>query len=328
MKVYRDVDANLSVIRNRTVAIIGYGNQGRAQALNLRDSGVGVVVGSMPDESAERARADGLEVLSVSAAAERGDIICMLIPDEVQPLVYDEHIAPAMKPGKVLDFAHGYNIRFGRIEPPDDVDVVMVAPRMIGVRVREAFLEGGGAAAFVAVWQDSSGNARATALALARGIGATRPGVLETTFEHETDLDLFMEQAVWPGIVRTMVVAFEVLVEAGWPPEMVALELYGSGEAAEIMARMAEVGLFEQMKLHSQTSQYGTLSRAEKMAGDNTADRMRAALAGIRDGSFAREWAAEQAAGYPRFKALKREAQAHGLNAAEESLRRSFGGKQ
>jgi len=322
MKAYTDAEVDLSALHDKTVAIIGYGNQGRAQGLNLRDSGISVLVGCMHDASAETARADGFDVLDIHEAARRADIICMLIPDEVQAGVYEEHVAPVLEAGNALDFAHGYNIRFGFITPPDEVDVIMVAPRMIGARVRDAFVEGAGSPAYIAVARDATGKAHEIALALAKGIGATRAGVLETTFEHETDLDLFTEQALWPALTRTMLLAFEVLVEAGWPAEMVALELYGSGEAGEIMTRMAEVGFFKQMALHSHTSQYGTLSRAERMVPGDMRERMSKALAAIRDGSFAQEWAQDQAAGYPRFEILKRTALAHPINEAEEKLRR------
>ena len=203
MRMLRDDDAELNWIRERTVAVVGYGNQGRAQALNLRDSEVTVLVGSIRDETSQRAEDDGFEVLSIAEAAERADVIAILIPDEIQPGVFDEHIAPALTAGNVLDFAHGYNIHFGLIEPPADVDVVMVAPRMIGEHVRTTFERGKGAPAYVAVAQDASGHARDIALSWAKGIGATRAGVLETTFAQETELDLFAEQATWPSSCAT-----------------------------------------------------------------------------------------------------------------------------
>lgn len=240
IKLLRDDDADLRWIRDRTVAIVGYGNQGRAQALNLRDSDVGVLIGSIRDETSQRAEDDGFEVLSIRDAAERADAIALLIPDEVQPRVYDEHVAPALGPGKLLDFAHGYNIHFGLIDPPSDVDAVMVAPRMIGEHVRTSFAQGRGAPAYVAVAQDASGHARDVALSWAKGIGATRAGVLETTFAQETELDLFTEQATWPMIMRDLVMSFETLVANGFPAEMVALELYGSGEAAEVFRQRVQ----------------------------------------------------------------------------------------
>lgn len=327
MHVIRDDEADLGFLRGRTAAIIGYGNQGRAQALNLRDSGVAVLVGSIRDGGADEAESDGFEVLPIREACARADVLALLIPDEVQRDVYHADIAPALRRHHVLDFAHGYNIHFGLIRPPADVDVIMVAPRMIGVNVRKSFERGSGVPAYVAVAQNASGKARDIALAWARGIGATRAGVLETTFAQETELDLFAEQGVWPIIMRDLLLSFEVLVEAGFPPEMVALELYGSGEAAEIFRQMAERGVIQQMRLHSQTSQYGTLSRGPRMLGEDGRERLRQALAEIRSGRFAEEWAKEQASGYPRFESLRREAQAHGINEAErlgrEMLERS-----
>ncbi|MEE9301569.1 MAG: ketol-acid reductoisomerase [Alphaproteobacteria bacterium] len=327
MKMLRDEDADLSFLRDKTVAIIGYGNQGRAQALNLRDSGVAVVIGAIRDETSNRAEDDGFEVLPIADAAERADIIALLIPDEIQPKVHEEHIADKLRSGKVLDFAHGFNIHFGLIAPPSEIDVVMVAPRMLGEHVRSSFENGRGAPAYIAVAQDASGHARDIALAWAKGIGATRAGVLETSFAQEAELDLFTEQATWPIIIRDLILSYETLVEAGFPPEMVALELYGSGEASEVFRQMARRGLFGQMRLHSQTSQYGTLSRAERMLPDEDRARFREALEDIRSGRFAKEWTAEQESGYPKFKELRARATEHSLNEAEqlalEAMKRS-----
>jgi ketol-acid reductoisomerase len=322
MQAYYDADASLDVLRDKTLGIVGYGNQGRAQALNLRDSGLEVIVGSLRDESARQAEADGFAVLSIAEAAERADILALLIPDEVQRQVYDETLSKKLRPGQTLDFAHGYNLHYGLIVPPRDVDVIMVAPRMIGTMVRESYTRGGGSPAFVAVAQDASGHALATALAWARGIGATRPGVLKTTFSQETELDLFQEQGLWPLLTRTMIMAYEFLVENGFPAEMVTLEMYGSGEAAEIFREMGRVGFFKQMRLHSQTSQYGTLSRGRDIpfASDLRAFLQRA-LTGIRDGSFNKEWLKEQSAGYPVFNELRAQAESHPMNRAEEQMR-------
>jgi ketol-acid reductoisomerase len=317
MDVIRDADVDLGPLLQRTVAIIGYGNQGRAQALNLRDSGVRVLIGSIADDNAARAREDGFAVVDIATGAGRADVIALLIPDEVQRAVYERDVAPQLHPGQVLDFAHGYNIHFGLIRPPAGVDVIMVAPRMIGINVRRSFERGGGVPAYVAVAQDASGCARQIALAWAKGIGATRAGVLETSFAEETELDLFAEQGVWPIIMRNLLLSYEVLVEAGFPPEMVALELYGSGEAAEIFRQMARVGVIEQMRLHSQTSQYGTLSRGPRMLPEETRERLRAALREIRSGSFAAEWSAEQEGGYRRFEALRGAARSHDITRAE-----------
>lgn len=323
MRAYYDESATLDVIRNKTLGIIGYGNQGRAQALNLRDSGLQVIIGSIRDESARQAEADGFSVLSVAEAVQRADVLALLIPDEVQRQVYKEVLSRQLHPGQTLDFAHGYNIHYGLIEPPPQVDVIMVAPRMIGTRVREAYSQGRGTPAFVAVAQDASGHALETALAWSKGIGATRAGVLETTFALETELDLFQEQGLWPLLIRTMLMSYEFLVDQGFPPEMVALEMYGSEEAAEIFREMARVGFFRQMRLHSQTSQYGTLSRAGQLPfAQDLRSFMERAMAGIRDGQFAEEWRREQASGYPLFRELRARADAHPLNEAERAMRR------
>jgi ketol-acid reductoisomerase len=317
MRVLQDDDADLAYLQHKTAGIIGYGNQGRAQALNLRDSGIRVIIGSLRDAGAEAAERDGFTVLTIAEACAQADMLALLIPDEVQRDAYHTHIAPGLRAGQVLEFAHGYNMHFGLIQPPPDVDVIMVAPRMIGINVRKSFEQGRGVPAYVAVAQDASGHARDIALAWAKGIGATRAGVLETTFAQETELDLFAEQGVWPIIMRDLLLSFEVLVEAGFPAEMVALELYGSGEAAEIFKQMARLGVIAQMKLHSHTSQYGTLSRGPRMLPDDTRDRLRQALQGIRSGAFAEEWMQEQQAGYPNFERLRQTARTHPINQAE-----------
>ena len=326
MKIYGDNDADLAVLADRTLAVIGYGNQGQAQALNLRDSGLRVIVGGIEDEAAQRARADGFEVKPIADAAGEGNVLLLLIPDEIQRHVYHESIHPHMGAGKTLDFAHGFNIRFGLIEPPPEVDVVMVAPRMIGSSVRQRFVEGLGSPAYVAVGRDASGGAWPTALALAKGIGATRAGAIESTFAEETEIDLFLEQATWAAISRALILSFEVLVEQGFDPEMVALELYGSFEAAEVMAEMARMGFFKQMRLHSQTSQYGTLSRGPRVLPDAFKETFGGVLEEIRSGRFAREWQREQEEGYPTFRGLLDQALAHPMNAAEEPGRALFQG--
>ncbi len=323
MEAFYDPDANLEVLRHKTLGIIGYGNQGRAQALNLRDSGLEVMIGSLRDESATQAEKDGFAVRSVAEVVERADVLALLIPDEVQREVYTDILRTRLRPGQTLDFAHGYNIHFGLIAPPPDVDVIMVAPRMIGARMRESFVEGSGVPAYIAVAQDASGHALETALGWSRGIGATRAGAFKTTFAQETELNLFQEQALWPLLIRTMLMSYEFLADHGFPPEMVALEMYGSEEAAEILREMAHVGFFKQMRLHSQTSQYGTLSRASVISfTKEIRSFMENALAGIRDGRFDAEWRHDQAAGYPTFKELRAQADAHPMNQAEAEMRR------
>jgi len=322
MEAYYDEDANLEILLDKTLGIVGYGNQGRAQALNLRDSGLKVIVGNLRDASAQQAEADGFPVLSIAEAADRADVLALLIPDEVQRQVYEENLEKKLRAGHTLVFAHGYNIHYRLIVPPAGVDVIMVAPRMIGTKVRELYVEGRGAPAFLAVAQDASGHAFEKALAWARGIGATRAGAFKTTFLEETELDLFQEQGLWPLLVRTMLMAYEFLVASGFSPEMVALEMYGSEEAAEIFREMARVGFFKQMRLHSQTSQYGTLSRAQEVPFQAEIRAfMERALTAIRNARFAEEWRNEQAAGYPLFRQLREQAGAHPLNQAEAQMR-------
>lgn len=323
--VYGDKDADLKYLKGKTVAVIGYGNQGRAQALNLRDAGVPVVVGCIPDACREFAVRDKQVVLGIAEAVRRADIVMFLIPDEVQSSVYKESVAPGLKTGMTLSFASGYNIRFGIIVPPKDVDVIMLAPRTLGLVVRETYAAGAGVPADADVWQDYSGSAWQVVLALAKGIGCTRAGVFKSSFAEETDLDLFSEQALWPALFDCLLTAYEVLVEKGYSREAVVLELYASGEAADIFREIAKQGLFEQMKHHSPTSQYGVLSRRRDAAGADLRKRMEAALEKIRDGSFAREWAAEAAAHYPTFEKLRREAGAHPINAADRSVRQLLG---
>lgn len=320
--VYRDGDADLSVLEGRTMAVIGYGNQGRAQALNMRDSGLKVVVGNIRDAYWERAVQDGFEAHPIREAARLGDFVFMLVPDEVQGEIYGGHVEAGLEAGKALVFAHGYNIRYGLIRPPRDVDVLLVAPRMVGVGVRDLYLRGSGAPAFVGVHQDASGEAWKRALAVAKAIGATRAGAIRSSFAEETEIDHFMEQATWAAIDRIFQLSFEVLVEEGYPPEVVALELYGSGEAAEIMAQMAELGLYRQFDLHSRTSQYGTLTRGPRIIPDEMRERMRAALREIREGVFVREWEEDRARGYPVFNRVREAALKHPINEAEEGIRK------
>ncbi len=261
MKLLKDDSASLEPLRGRTVAVLGYGNQGRAQALNLRDSGVKVIVGNRDDSYRQQAVADGFEPLSVPEAAAAGDVLLVLTTDESQPAIWAEQIAPGIRSGDALVWASGYNVGFGLIVPPKHADVVLVAPRMTGNMVRTLFEHGKGALAQFAVHQDATGQARQLALALCKGIGCTRGGVFESSFREEAELDLFAEQVVWPVLTAWMRECFELGVEVGFSPELMVMELYASGETAEIMRAMACNGFFRQMTHHSTTSQYGTLSR-------------------------------------------------------------------
>ena len=249
-KIYQDGDADLAVLQGKTIAIIGYGNQGRSQALNMRDSGLKeVIVGSIEDESWKQAEADGFAVHSIKEASQKGDILFILLPDEVAPDIYREEIEPGLKKGDVLNFASGYNITFGEIEPPDGVDVIMVAPRMIGAVVRELYERGKGAPAFLAVERDYSGQAKDIALALSKGIGATRAGVIEVTFDMETKMDLLSEQAIGPIIFAAMMAKYELEIAEGIPPAAVLMELYLSGELSHVFGLMAKRGIVTQVSV-------------------------------------------------------------------------------
>jgi ketol-acid reductoisomerase len=327
MRVYHDEDADLGVLEGRRIAVVGYGNQGRAQALNLRDSGLEVIVGNREDEYAGRAREDGLPVASIERAAAEGDVVMLLIPDEVAPAVFEGEIGPHLAEGNGLVFASGYNIAFEFIAPPPFVDVVLVAPRMIGAGVRELVLAGQGFPSFIGVHQDHSGRAKEIALALARGIGSTRAGVVEVTFAQEAELDLFTEQCFGPAFGQVLTTAVSLLLEEGYPPEAVLLELYMSGELAYTLGKMAELGMVEQSTLHSRTSQYGSMSRGMRFVLPELWAKMQEGLEEIRSGKFAREWAAEQEAGCPKLKMLKEAARSLPLHQVEREVRRALQGE-
>ena len=323
--VYRDADASFAPLVDKRVAILGYGNQGRSQALNLRDSGISVIVGNIDDEYAATARADGFMPQPLGEAAAAADVTLLLIPDEVQGEVYERDIASNLDAGDTLCFAHGYNVAFEILHPSTDLDVVMVAPRMIGAAVRERYVSGEGFPSFVGVHQDATGGAKATMLAIAKGIGSTRAGCLEMSFTDEAALDLFTEQAFGPAFGAAMRAAMETLVEAGFPPEAVLLELYMSGELATSLAKAAEMGMVEQWNLHSHTSQYGSMTRGARFADLDLKERMTAILGEIRSGAFAKEWQAEQASGLPIFKMVKEMVRETPMVAWEAAARRMFG---
>lgn len=286
---YFDDDADLSHLKGKTVGIFGYGNQGRSQALNMRDHDINVIVGSRSDASAEKSIEDGFETLPLLEAAKKSDILFILVPDEIMPQVYAEHIEPGLSAGNTLVFASGYNIHFEMIVPQEDVNIIMIAPRMIGRGVRETFVEGKGYPSLIAVHQDATGNAQELLIALSKGIGSTLMGVIESSFEEETVVDLFAEQSGYLHSVRR---AYEALTEAGCSPESVMLELYASGELREAANYMMEAGLFAQMKFHSQTSQYGQIVYGRPSPDAEKADkeRLHAIIGEIKDGTFARKW--------------------------------------
>jgi ketol-acid reductoisomerase len=302
-KIFYDKDTDLSLIRAKKVAIIGYGSQGHAHALNLRDSGVDVRVGLAPNsKSIGKATAAGLKVSSVAEAAAWADVLMILVPDTTQGRLYKEEIEPHLAPGKTLMFAHGFNIRFGTIKPRPDIDVSMIAPKGPGHRVRETFEQGGGVPALIAVHQDASGKAHAQALSYAAGIGAARAGVLETTFAEETETDLFGEQAVLCGGVSELVKAgFETLVKAGYQPEVAYFECLH--ELKLIVDLMYRGGLRYMRYSISDTAEYGDYVSGPRVVDAHAKETMGKILEEIRNGTFAKNWIAENEAGRPWFKA-------------------------
>jgi len=319
--IYYDQDASLDALSGKTVAVIGYGSQGHAHALNLRDSGVQVVVGLYEgSKSRDKARADGLRVESVADATAAADVIMVVVPDQTQKKVYDESIAPHLAPGKTLMFAHGFNIHFGQIKPPEGVDVTMIAPKAPGNRVRELFEEGVGVPALVAVHQDASGKAKTNALAYAKGLGSLSAGVLETTFQEETETDLFGEQAVLCGGVSALIQAgFETLVEAGYQPESAYFECLH--EVKLIVDLIYEGGLTYMRDVVSETAEYGDYTAGPKIIDAHTRAAMKELLARIQDGSFAREWVAENEGGRENFLAMRSAAKGSQLEAVGVELR-------
>lgn len=321
MLILKDQDARLEPLLNQTVSVLGYGNQGRAQALNLRDSGIRVVVGNREDEYRAQAVADGFVPVSIREAAEIGDVLLVLTTDECQPTIWPDQIAPGLRPGKALVWASGYNVGYDLIPLPKDVDVIMVAPRMTGNMVRTLFEQGKGAIAQFAVHQDATGHARERTLALCKGMGLTRGGVFESSFREEAELDLFAEQVIWAGLTAWFVECFEIGVEHGFSPELMVMELYASGEAAEIFRHMSINGFFKQMSHHSTTSQYGTLSRGPHFITEEMRKRAREfLLRDIKEGAFVREWTQEQASGAKKLQELRRKALAHPMSLAEDKV--------
>ena len=320
-RMFYDTDADIDLIRSRKVAVIGYGSQGHAHALNLLDGGIDVAVGLQAgSKSAEKATAAGLKVMTVADAARWADVIMMLIPDQHQAKVYKAEIEPQLTAGKMLMFAHGFAIRFNWIVPPKDVDVTMVAPKAPGHRVREVFKEGAGTPGLLAVHQDVTGKGRATALAYARGIGCTRAGVIETTFAEETETDLFGEQAVLCGGTSALVKAgFETLVEAGYQPEIAYFECLH--ELKLIVDLMYRGGLQYMRYSISDTAEYGDYMAGSRIVTEQTKATMRQMLKEIQSGEFARKWIAENENGLPTFKQLREQDRNHPIEVVGAKLR-------
>ena len=322
--LYYDKDANLDLIRARKVAIIGYGSQGHAHALNLRDSGVDVRVGLHEGaRSRDKAQRAGLRVLSVAEAAREADLIMVLAPDQTQKEIYDRDLLPALSKGKALYFAHGFNIHFGQIKPPPGVDVTLIAPKAPGHLVRRLYLEGQGTPSLIAVHQDASGAAHALGLSYARALGSTRAGVLETTFREETETDLFGEQAVLCGGISALVTAgFDTLVEAGYQPESAYFECLH--ELKLIVDLMYEGGISWMRHSISDTAEYGDYSRGERIVGEAARAEMKKILGEIQTGRFAREWILENQAGRPVFDKLREKGAAHPIEEVGRKLRETM----
>jgi len=320
-KMYYDKDADLALLKGKTIGIIGYGSQGHAHALNLRESGCSVLVGELPGSDIwKRAEEAGFHVGTAASVAEQSDIIMMLVPDQAQRHIYYDSVEAGMKAGKTLMFAHGFNIHYGQILPPAGVDVSMVAPKGPGHLVRRLYTEGSATPALVAVHQDASGKAKEAALAYAKGIGCTRAGVLETTFKEETETDLFGEQAVLCGGATALVKAgFDTLVEAGYQPEIAYFECMH--ELKLIVDLMYEGGMSYMRYSISDTAEYGDLTRGPRIIDEYVRETMQEILEDIQDGTFAREWLLENQVGRPSFNALRRQNAEHLIEKIGAELR-------
>ncbi|MEX0728358.1 MAG: ketol-acid reductoisomerase [Planctomycetaceae bacterium] len=321
MLLLKDADVSLAPLDGKTVAILGYGNQGRAQALNLRDSGVNVIVGNRDDEYRQLAIEEGFTPLELPDAAAAGDVLLVLTTDECMPEIWDSQIAPGIAPGKTLCWGSGYNIGYGLIHPPQEANWIMIAPIMPGNVVRTRYEAGSGVIGQFAVENDATGTARELTLALCKGMGLTRIGVFESSFKGEAELNLYTEQVVWSGLAAWLVFCFELAVEHGYPPEHVIMVLYASSEASEIMKLMAEYGFFKQMKYHSTTSQYGTLTRAETLLTDEIKAKARSFLVDdIQKGAFVDEWTRHSATATKRLGELWKKSLSHPMSIAEDRV--------
>ncbi len=321
-RIFRDEDASLDPLRDKTIAVLGFGIQGRAQSLNLRDSGLNVVLGlRRGGRSWEEASREGFEVLEIGEAVKRADVVMVLLPDMAQPEVWERDIAPNLRDGAVVDFAHGFNIHFGLIKPPRTVDVVMVAPKGPGRAVRDMYVSGRGVPALVAVYQDASGRALEYALAIAKGIGATRAGAILTTFAEETETDLIGEQTVLVGgLMELIKKGFETLVELGYQPEVAYFEVLH--EAKLIMDLIWERGIVGMLEGVSDTAKYGGLTVGPRVIDEGVKKRMWEAAQRVRSGEFAREWVEEYRRGAPKLRQLMEEMRSHRIESVGVEMRR------
>jgi ketol-acid reductoisomerase len=320
-RMYYDEDANLDYLKGKTIAVIGYGSQGHAHALNAKDSGANVVIGLYKgSRSTAKAEAEGLAVKSVGDAVAAADVIMILLPDETQKEIFESEIRPNLSAGKVLAFAHGFNIHFSQVVPPSDVDVIMVAPKGPGHLVRRQYQEGKGVPCLFAVYQDATGNARDTAMAYAKAIGGTRAGILETSFREETETDLFGEQVVLCGGLTALIKSgFETLVEAGYQPELAYFECLH--EVKLIVDLIIEGGLAKMRDSISNTAEYGDLTRGPRLVDDNTRKEMRKILNEIQTGQFAKEFVLENQSGKAGFNAMRRREAEHPIESVGAELR-------
>jgi len=302
--VYYDDEGDLAHLKDKIIGVIGYGNLGRPIALNLHDSGLKVLIGQDPEESVAIIEADGLPHIDIATTVRQADILMMMLPDEAMPQVYLKSISPHLQRGDTLIFASAYNVAFGYIEPPPFVDVGLIAPRTIGAAVRERFRSGEGFYSFVAAGQDASGHIWDTILALAKGIGSLQAGAVEITMEQEAELDLFIQQAILPAFHQIMTTAALLLLNRGYPPEAVMMDLYISGELNDYIERATDSGLLHALRLSSLTGQFGIFSRLERFKELKLERLMEVTLDEIRNGDFSQEWAREYADGYPRLRKL------------------------
>jgi len=321
-KIYFEEHADTGLLDQKKVAVIGYGNQGRAQSLNLRDSGIDVVIGNMEDRNRSRAEKDGFRVLDIGDAAGNADIVLLLIPDERMPAVYRQDIAPNLKKGTAVCFASGYNIAYGLITPEPHLDIIMLAPRMIGVGVRERYLAREGFYSFIDVRQDHTGNAEKILLALAKAVGTLRAGGIPATMEQEALLDLFNEQAFGPAFGRVLLTAIDILIKNGLPPEAVLCEMYLSGEMSYTYKKMAQIGLVKQTDFHSHTSQYGAMSRGIRYMKMGLEGKFQKSIDEISSGEFAREW--ESPLARLKFSLIKFFATRQKINRIEAKVRKNL----
>lgn len=324
MHIYHDSDVDINILKNKKVAVLGYGSQGRAQALCFHDSGLDITIGVRKNgKSWNRAKEDGLKVTEIPSAVKDADVVLMLLPDEVQPEVYKESVAPYLKKGAALEFAHGFSITFKLIDPPEDVDVIMMAPKGPGDMERLVFLDGFGVPALICIHRDATGNAKAIALALAKGLGSTRAGVFETTFENETKTDLFGEQAVLCGGLTAMIKSgFQTLVDAGYPPEMAYFEVL---HETKLVTDLINIGGFDKMwYVVSNTAEFGGLTRRDRVITDESKKGMKSILDDIESGKFKDEWRAEWHNGLKNMKKMEEAERSSQIEVIGKEIRSLF----